>query len=53
MELDRSRDGFLRKNMKESNTQVEDELRELTRGPDSDWLKDPSLGRRPEPHTAG
>eukprot|EP00913_Durusdinium_trenchii_P006898 g6489.t1 len=32
-------------------TQLEDELRELTRGPDADWLKDPSSRPGAEPHT--
>ncbi|CAK9036674.1 unnamed protein product [Durusdinium trenchii] len=32
-------------------TQLEDELRELTRGPDADWLKDPSLKGKGEPQT--
>ena len=32
-------------------TQLEDELRKLTRGPDADWLKDPSSRPGAEPHT--
>lgn len=32
-------------------TQLEDELRELTRGPDTDWLKDSSTGQGCDPHT--
>eukprot|EP00913_Durusdinium_trenchii_P015911 g14952.t1 len=32
-------------------TQLEDELRELTRGPHTDWLRDPMLEPGREPHT--